>query len=138
MKETLDRRLKLYEPIEFALEHLTQALDFRKAERTIAIHSTCTAVKLGLPGKFKQLAELCAEQVIVLEDVFCCGFAGDRGFSFPELNAGALKELRRQVEICEEGYSTSRTCEIGLSLHGKIPYRNILYLVDEVTTPKPA
>lgn len=138
MKETLDKRLKLYEPIEFALDHLTQALDFRKAERTIAIHSTCTAVKLGLPGKFKQLAELCAEQVIVPEDVFCCGFAGDRGFSFPELNAGALKELRRQVEICEEGYSTSRTCEIGLSLHGKIPYRNILYLVDEVTTPKHA
>lgn len=138
MRETLDKRLKLYEPIEFTLEHLTGALDFLKAERTIALHSTCTTVKLGLAGKFKQLAELCAEQVIVPEDVFCCGFAGDRGFSFPELNASALKELRRQVEICEEGYSTSRTCEIGLSLHGKIPYRNILYLVDEVTTPKPA
>jgi D-lactate dehydrogenase len=29
------------------------------------------------------------------------------------------------------GFSTSRTCEIGLSLHGGISYQSIAYLVDE-------
>ena len=30
----------------------------------------------------------------------------------------------------------SYMCEIGLSLHGRIPYRNILFLVDEATRPR--
>ncbi len=136
MKETLDKRLTLLEPIEFALSHLAERLAFTKVPRTIAIHTTCTSRKLGLDGKFKQLAELCAETVVVPEDVFCCGFAGDRGFSYPELNKSALAELKAQVEHCDEGYSTSRTCEIGLALHGTIPYRNIIYLLDEASRPK--
>lgn len=135
MRETLDRRLKLYEPIEFALEHLTDKLTFTRLERKVALHATCTARKMGLEGKLLQLAQLCATETVVPEDIYCCGFAGDRGFSFPELNAGALAGLREQVETCTEGYSTSRTCEVGLSLHGRIPYRNILYLVDEATSP---
>ncbi|MGA7279661.1 MAG: hypothetical protein WBW79_17115, partial [Desulfocapsaceae bacterium] len=65
----------------------------------------------------------------------CCGFAGDRGFNFPELNKSALDGLEEAVASCEVGYSTSKTCEVGLSLHGGIPYRSILYLVDEVTEP---
>jgi D-lactate dehydrogenase len=137
MKETLDKRLTLWEPIDFVLEHLTDKLEFTRLPRRVAIHSTCTARKMGLDAKFKKLAELCAEEVVVPEDVFCCGFAGDRGFSFPELNASALKELRPQVERCDDGYSTSRTCEIGLSLHGGLSYRSILYLVDEATKPLP-
>ena len=31
---------------------------------------------------------------------------------------------------CSAGYSTSRTCEIGLSEHAGVPYRSIVYLVD--------
>ena len=85
--------------------------------------------------KFKELAELCAEKVVVPENVFCCGFAGDRGFRYPELNKAALAELKAQVEHCSEGYSTSRTCEVGLALHATIPYRNVIYLVDEATRP---
>ncbi|WP_241149041.1 hypothetical protein [Photobacterium sanguinicancri] len=34
---------------------------------------------------------------------------------------------------CNEGYSNSRTCEIGLSEHSGIEYRSILYLVDKVS-----
>jgi len=62
-------------------------------------------------------------------------FAGDKGFNFPELNEAALKGLDEQTCSCEAGYSTSITCETGLSLHAGIPYRSILYLVDEVTQP---
>lgn len=73
---------------------------------------------------------------MVPEDIYCCGFAGDRGFNYPELNASALEELKQQIKDCDAGYSTSKTCEIDLSLHGLIPYRSILYLVDEATEPE--
>ena len=95
---------------------------------------TCSTRKMGLDTKLKELALLCATEVVMPEDIFCCGFAGDRGFNFPELNQSALKGLADQVYDCEAGYSTSKTCEIGLALHGDIPYRSILALVDEVTT----
>ena len=32
-----------------------------------------------------------SKKVIVPEEVGCCGFAGDRGFTYPELNAYALR-----------------------------------------------
>jgi D-lactate dehydrogenase len=48
------------------------------------------------------------------------------------LNRSALKYLRPAVSgLCRDGYSNSRTCEIGLSEHSGIYYRSILYLLDE-------
>jgi D-lactate dehydrogenase len=90
---------------------------------------------MGLDTKLRELALLCATEVVVPENIFCCGFAGDRGFNFPELNESALHGLADQVHGCEAGYSTSKTCEVGLTLHGHIPYRSIFALVDEVTSP---
>jgi D-lactate dehydrogenase len=74
--------------------------------------------------------------VVVPDLVGCCGFAGDRGFNHPELNASALQHLRPAVTECVCGYSTSRTCEIGLSAHSGIHYKSILYLVDRCTQAK--
>ena len=137
MKETLDSRLVLYEPISFVLDELRERLDFTVLPRTVAVHATCSARKMGLAGRLASLAGLCAERVVAPEDTDCCGFAGDRGFTHPELNASALHSLRFQVNGCDAGYSTSRTCQIGLSLHSGIPYYSILHLVDEATKAKP-
>ncbi|MCG8531239.1 MAG: FAD-binding oxidoreductase [Desulfovibrionales bacterium] len=136
MVEHVDKRIILFDPISFTLVKLVDKLDFIKLPRTVAIHPTCTVREMGLTESLIELAKLCAEKVVVPEDVYCCGFAGDRGFSYPELNASALADLRKQVEDCDEAYSTSRTCEIGLSLHSGLNYRNILYLVDDATTVK--
>ena len=133
MKDVLDPRLKLHDPAVFVLEFLQDRLSFVRRDKRVALHVTCTSRKMGLEGKLLELAGKCVSRVVVPEDVFCCGFAGDKGFSVPELNASALKTLAAKVQDCSEGYSTSRTCEIGLALHGGIPYRNILYLVDECT-----
>jgi D-lactate dehydrogenase len=135
MQATLDKRLQLYEPIEFVLTYLMDRLSFTQMDVKVAVHPTCSTRKLGLEGKLEQLARACAREVVMPADVYCCGFAGDRGFNFPELNEAALKDLRDHVCTCEAGYSTSKTCEIGLSLHGGIPYRSILYLVDEASEP---
>ena len=137
MKETLDERLRLYEPIAFTLEQLAPRLDFHPEPETVMIHAVCSAKKMDLEGPFFTLARMCAARVVATEGN-CCGFAGDRGFTYPELNAHGLRHLHEQVpEGCAEGFSTSRTCEIGLSTHSGIPFKSILYLVDRCTTPKP-
>jgi D-lactate dehydrogenase len=137
MREMLREPLDLYEPVRFTAEHLADRLEFTRVPRRVAIHTTCSAEKMGLAGEFEKLARLCAEDVIVPAGIGCCGWAGDRGFSFPELSASALQDLRDALPPdCTEGYSTSRTCEIGLSLHSGRPYRSILQLVDECTEPK--
>jgi D-lactate dehydrogenase len=69
--------------------------------------------------------------VVTVPEVRCCGFAGDKGFTRPELNAHALRDLRPALPAdCAAGYSSSRTCEAGLSEHSGIPYRSIVHLVD--------
>jgi len=136
-KENFNGQLKIFEPIEFILQFLADKLDFHKLEETITIHNTCSGRKMGLDASFTKLANMCAKNVVVPYDVGCCGWAGDRGFTYPELNASALESLAARIpDNCSHGYSTSRTCEIGLSLHGGIPYQSVVYLVDKCTTPK--
>jgi D-lactate dehydrogenase len=135
MNETFTSGLRLYEPIRFTADFLVDRLEFHRTADTVAIHNTCSSTKMGLDGSFLRIASLCAEHVVVPHGIGCCGWAGDRGFTYPELNASALKDLRSRIpEGCHEGYSTSRTCEIGLSMHSGIRYQSILYLVDRCTT----
>jgi len=128
--------LKLFEPVEFAIKHLLERLELTPVNKKIALHITCSTRKLGLADEMTALTRQCAREVVIPEDVYCCGFAGDRGFNYPELNKVALKELPDQLEGCTAGYSTSRTCEIGLSLHGGVPYKNFMFLLDEASWPK--
>lgn len=125
--------LKLYESVEFISDYLLDELDIKQQEKTITVHVTCSSTKMGLTDKFIKVAKACATDVIIPENVSCCGFAGDRGFNFPELNESALKDLKPQLtESCHEGYSNSKTCEIGLSYNSGIEYRSIIYLVSEL------
>lgn len=131
-------RIKLYEPAEFIYTVLRPYLEFTPTTHPVAIHITCSMRQMGLAPTLIALARLCSTQVFVPQEIGCCGFAGDRGFTHPELNAYALRKLRPQIEAhhIEMGYSNSRTCEIGLTTHSGIPYVSIAYLVDACTTPK--
>jgi len=134
MKETFTSGLTLYEPVQFVLECAVPRLTLKKLPETVAIHSTCSSDKMGLAGDLKALAEQCAQKVVVPHGVECCGWAGDRGFTVPELNASALASLRPSLPAdCSAGYSTSRTCEIGLSLHSGRHYQSIIYLVERAS-----
>jgi len=130
-------RMKLYEPVEFIWEYLRDRLEFTPIDRRIALHFTCSTREMGLVDKMTSLARLCSTNVFLPEGVGCCGFAGDRGWTHPEVNRWALRKLRRQLEDnrIEMGYSNSRTCEVGLETNGGIPYQSIVYLVNEVTRP---
>ncbi|MCX6238873.1 MAG: FAD-binding and (Fe-S)-binding domain-containing protein [Bacteroidia bacterium] len=136
MKENMEPILKLYEPVEFILDHLLPYLEIVPINETITVFPVCSMKKMGLEAKLVELAEKCASKVVVPE-TNCCGFAGDRGFSFPELNKHGLKDLKSQLpDSIKHGYSTSRTCEIGLSLHSGISHQSIVYLVDRVSKSK--
>ena len=137
MKKVM-KKMKLYEPAEFIMEYLVPRLDFHPIDRHIALHITCSTRQMGVADDLIALAKMCSDNVYLPEGVGCCGFAGDRGFTFPELNKYGLRKLRPQIEAnhIEVGYSNSRTCEIGLETNTGIPYMSIVYLVNECTTPK--
>ena len=137
MKKVM-KRVKLYEPAEFIMTFLKDRLDFHPIDRHVALHITCSTREMGVSEHLIALARLCTPNVFLPEGVGCCGFAGDRGFTYPEVNRYALRKLRPQIEQqhIEIGYSNSRTCEIGLQTNSGIPYMSIVYLVNECTTRK--
>lgn len=133
MQGRLDERLTVQEPVAFAHDHLLPRLDVTLLDERVAVHVTCSSTHMALGERMVALARACAREVVVPAEITCCGFAGDKGLVTPELNASALKGLAEQVGECDAGYSNSRTCEIGLSLHGGIPYRSILSLLDRAS-----
>ena len=97
MRATI-QKMKLYEPAEFIYTFLRDKLEFTPTNRPVAVHITCSMRKMGLSNTLISLAGLCSTQVLVPEEVGCCGFAGDKGFTRPELNTYALRKLRPQLE----------------------------------------
>ena len=100
------------------------------------MHVTCSANHMGLTGTIKEVMKALAPNNVFPEHVYCCGWAGDRGFNYPELNKASLKYLKKGVEGCSTGYSNNQTCEVGLSFHSGIPYRSVLHLIDDVASAK--
>ncbi|MDE5929494.1 MAG: 4Fe-4S dicluster domain-containing protein, partial [Muribaculaceae bacterium] len=136
MRKTISK-MHLFEPAEFIMTHLADRLKFTPVDTPVAVHVTCSTRMMGLADTIISLARKCSTDVTVPEGVGCCGFAGDKGFTHPELNRWGLRKLREALLSAKvvEGYSNSRTCEIGLTTNGGVPYRSIVYLVDKVTSP---
>jgi len=97
MRKVLDTRLDLYEPAEFVLKFLTDKLHFTKKNRSVALHPTCSTREMGLVEILREVAEKCVTKVVIPEDIHCCGFSGDKGFTHPELNASALRTLKEST-----------------------------------------
>jgi D-lactate dehydrogenase len=135
MKATIDPRVTVLDSVEFLHDHVLERLRISPRPGAVAVHVTCSATKMGLEAKLRAVAQACAERVVV-PATGCCGFAGDRGFTTPELSASALRELGAAVDGCERGYSNSRGCEIGLTTHAGIPYQSVAHLVDACSAPR--
>jgi D-lactate dehydrogenase len=134
MRHTI-QTLKLYEPVEFITTFLLDKLTFVQTDTPVAVHITCSMRKMGLGAQITALARRCSSNVLIPDEVGCCGFAGDKGFTHPEVNSFALRKLRPQIERSGilNGYSNSRTCEIGLMSNSNINYQSIIYLVNQHT-----
>lgn len=135
--EQFSQPIEVLEPTGFVSKYLLPHLDITPLNETVMLHVTCSSRRMGLENAMITLANACTSRVIVPEHIQCCGWAGDKGFTTPELNAAAVHPLKAQVPSdCQRGFSNSRTCEIGLSHHSGIPYQSILYLVDEASSPR--
>ncbi len=96
MKLNMKSGLKLYEPVEFILEHLLPYLTIIPLEETITVFPVCSMKKMGLESMLTRLAGLCAKNVIVAESN-CCGFAGDRGFTLSRAKPAWIKKSEKSV-----------------------------------------
>jgi D-lactate dehydrogenase len=134
LKEGLDGRLDLWDSVSFVTRHALAQLAVAPTKETIALHIPCSVTRMGQAEDMTLLAKACAEQVVIPEAIACCGFAGDKGFTSPELNQSALAGLNKQLPVtCLRGVSSSRTCEIGLTEYSGRPYGSLITLLDEVS-----
>jgi D-lactate dehydrogenase len=132
MKKYLAGRLPVHDSIDFVHDQLLPRLKLQPQTEAVAVHAVCSVRKMGSMDKLAAIAERCSAQVVTVDEVQCCGFAGERGFMRPELNEYALRHLKTALPAhCQCGYSSSRTCEIGLSEMAEMPYQSILYLVEQ-------
>ncbi len=138
MLNTLDSRLNIYDAVKFARKFLLDKFQITKRQTKVALHNVCSGQKLGIGQDLRHIAQLCASEIVEPKEVTCCGFAGDKGFFNPELNEQALINLKGEVQTCQEGFSNSISCEIGLSEQSGIPYFSILYLLDRCSQAKNA
>jgi D-lactate dehydrogenase len=135
MKRYLAGRLAVQDSIEFVHDLVLPRIAIEAIAGPVAIHPVCSLRKMGTADKLAAVAARCSRDVVQVDEVLCCGFAGEKGFSRPELNEHALRHLKSALPVeCVQGYSSSRTCEIGLSEYSGFPYRSIICLVDACTS----
>jgi len=141
-RDALDREnqarfdaLTIVDSVEFAARSLLPALTVRRRLARVVVRPVCAVVKMGLSGDLERIARACADEVVVPVDAGCCGFAGDRGWLVPELTASATRlEAAAVARVQADGcYSSSRTCEIGLTRATGQVYRSHLYLLEWAT-----
>jgi D-lactate dehydrogenase len=131
MKRYLAGRFAIQDSVEFLHDAVLPRVALARGRDPVTVHPVCSVRKMGTVDKLEAVARACSENVITVPGVLCCGFAGDKGFTTPELNEYALRHLTEDLPAaCRHGYSTSRTCEIGLSERAGFPYRSIIDLVD--------
>ncbi|RDU73061.1 FAD-binding oxidoreductase [Helicobacter aurati] len=131
--------LKVYDMPQYIVEVLLNRLHITPLNEDIALYATCATKKGKAEDTLQKIAKACTNgRILVHEKTHCCGFAGNKGFSTPELNASALREFADFYAntTCKRGFSSSSTCEIGLSHHSGFTWQNLLYLVDETSTQK--
>jgi len=133
-------RLTILDAVEYASERLLPRLAVRRKEPRVVLHPVCSLVKMNLTPLLERVARACAEEVVVPLDAGCCGFAGDRGWLVPELTASATgREATQAVAAAASGhYSSSRTCEIGLTRATGQVYRSHLFLLEWATRDDPS
>ena len=128
-------KMTFLDSIEFVHDELLPKLAIKTRANSVALHPVCSVTKLGLTPKLEAIAKACSEKVLVPLDAGCCAFAGDRGFLVPELTASATRLEAEEVKATQPDacYSSSRTCEIGMTRATGQIYRSYMYLLEQAT-----
>jgi D-lactate dehydrogenase len=139
----LDNQLKydmltIYDSVDYIHDMVIPLLHIDHKKDNIVLHPVCSLQKMNTQDKFVNIARKFADNVTVPLHSGCCGMAGDRGFLFPELTASATMPEALEVKQHQyQGYySSTKTCEMAMSQAVNENYESILYLVDELSSPK--
>jgi D-lactate dehydrogenase len=127
--------LEILDSVAWAHDRLLPALDVPRKVGSATVHPTCATRHMGLAPRLSRLAGALAEEVFVAPSATCCGFAGDRGISHPELTAAATAS--QAAELIDRDFdahlSSNRTCEIGLGRATGEPYESFVFLLERLT-----
>jgi D-lactate dehydrogenase len=128
-------KLQILDSVAWAHDHLLPRLEIARRVESATVHPTCATRQMGLAPRLRSLANALAEDVYVAPSATCCGFAGDRGFSHPELTAAATADQAAELSgrHLDAHLCSNRTCEIGLSRATGKPYESFVFLLEELT-----
>ena len=133
-------KVEVLDSVAWAHDHLLPWVEVGRKVPTATVHPTCATRRMGLAPKIRRLAETLAEDVYIAPSAHCCGFAGDRGISHPELTASATRPQAEELAAAAPGgrpfdahLSSNRTCEIGLTRATGEPYESVLILLERLT-----
>src|ERR1700733_12208111 len=128
-------KIEILDSVAWAHDRLLPWLEVGEKVGSASVHPTCATRHLGLTHRLEALAEALADDVFVPPTATCCGFAGDRGISPPELTAAATAPEATEVagRRFDAHLSSNRTCEIGLERATGEPYESIVLLLERLT-----
>ncbi len=128
-------KLEIVDSVAWAHDRLLPWLEVAERVGSVTVHPTCATRQMGLVGRLQSLADALADEVYVAPSATCCGFAGDRGISRPELTAAATRDQAAELagRDFDAHLSSNRTCEIGLSRATGEPYESFAFLLEELT-----
>jgi len=128
-------KLKILDAVGFVHDVLLPRLVVKRKLGSVALHPVCSLTKMSLAPSLEAIAKACADDVVIPRDAGCCGFAGDRGFLFPELTASATRKEAAEVTArsFDGHFSSSRTCEIGVTRATGSIYRSFLFMLETAT-----
>ena len=109
-------KLEILDSVAWAHDRLLPWLEVGEKVGSATVHPTCATRHMGLATRLRALAAALADDVYVAPSATCCGFAGDRGISHPELTAAATAPQAAELagRDFDAHLSSNRTCEIGL------------------------
>lgn len=128
--------MKFQDVSEFVWTNIIPRLNIQPLSEDVGLYMVCSSKKYGFSEYLKSIAQACTKGATIEHlQTHCCGFAGNKGFTTPELNDSALDGLGSYfaTQNLKCAYSSSSTCEIGLSNKTNIQWQHIIYLLDEVS-----
>jgi D-lactate dehydrogenase len=128
-------KLEILDSVAWAHDRLLPWLEIDEKAGSATVHPTCATRHLGLARRLEALANALADDVYVPPTATCCGFAGDRGISHPELTAAATRPEASEVagRHFDARLSSNRTCEIALERATGEPYESVILLLERLT-----
>lgn len=132
LSEAPFNQLQVLDLVEFLARRVAPQLPLQQRFAEVVVHPVCSVRKMGLEADLLALAQRCAKKVVVPPSLNCCGYAGDRGLLYPELPAAALADVKQELadSPAELYCSSSRSCEMGLSLSLERDFVSIAHLLE--------